>query len=127
MCFLYGHVKGTSKTKETQISFTGLIQCGECECFYTAETKQKHIKSTGEIRSYTCYRCTRRSEIKCSQKKVIREENLELQIEEEIKKRTTLPEFGDLALEIPNQENDEEIKDDEYKENANYSKHNLRY
>ena len=81
-------------------------------CFYTAETKTKHIKSTGEIRNYTYYYCTRRSKkVKCSQKQVIREEKLEKQIEEEINKWTILPEFRDWALEILSKENEREIED----------------
>jgi len=108
--FLLGR-KGRPRYKKHQFPFTGLIQCGECGCFYTAETKKKHIKSTGEIRAYTYYHCTRKSKkIKCSQKKVIRKENLEKQIEEEIKKWTILPEFRDWALDILNKENDKEIE-----------------
>jgi site-specific DNA recombinase len=111
--FLLGR-KGRPRPKKHKFAFTGLIKCGECGCFYTAETKQKHIKSTGEVRSHTYYHCTRRSKkIKCSQKKNVREENLEKQIEEEIKKWTILPEFRDWALDILNQENDKEIKDRE--------------
>ncbi|MCP4988576.1 MAG: recombinase family protein [Colwellia sp.] len=109
--FLLGR-KGRPRYKKHKFAFTGLLQCGECGCFYTAETKKKYIKSTGEIRNYTYYHCTRKSKkIKCSQKRVIREENLEKQIEEEIKKWTILPEFRDWALEILNQENDKEIED----------------
>ncbi len=104
--------KGRPRPKKHKFAFTGLIQCGECGCFYTAETKKKFIKSTGKIRNYTYYHCTRRSKkIKCSQRKVICEENLEKQIEEEIKKWTILPEFRDWALEILNQENDKEIEE----------------
>ncbi len=78
--FLLGR-KGRPRSKKHKFAFTGLIQCGECGCFYTAETKKKYIKSTGEIRNYTYYHCTRRSKkIKCSQRKVIREDNLERQI-----------------------------------------------
>ncbi len=111
--FLLGR-KGRPRYKKHKFAFTGLIQCGECGCFYTAETKKKHIKSTNEVREYTYYHCTRKSKkIKCSQKKVIREENLEQQIEEEIKKWTILPEFRDWALDILNQENNKEIEDRE--------------
>ncbi len=111
--FLLGR-KGRPRPKKHKFAFTGLIQCGECGCFYTAETKKKFIKSTGEIRNYTYYHCTRRSKkIKCSQRKVIREDNLEMQIEKEIKKWTILPEFRDWALDILNQENDKEIEDRE--------------
>ena len=109
--FLLGR-KGRPRPKKHKFAYTGLIRCGECGCFYTAETKTKHIKSTGEIRKYCYYHCTRRSkEIKCSQRKVLREENLEKQIEEEIKKWTILPEFRDWALDILKQENDKEIED----------------
>lgn len=109
--FLLGR-KGRPRYKKHKFAFTGLIQCGECGCFYTAETKKKHIKSTGEIRNYTYYHCTRKNKkIKCSQKKVIRKENLEKQIEEEIKKWAILPEFRDWALDILNKENDKEIED----------------
>ncbi len=109
--FLLGR-KGRPRPKKHKFAFTGLIHCSECGCSYTAETKTKYIKSTGKIKEYTYYHCTRRSQkIKCSQRKVIREDNLERQIEEEIKKWTILPEFRDWALEILNQENDKEIED----------------
>ena len=109
--FLLGR-KGRPRPKKHKFAFTGLIRCGECGCSYTAETKTKHIKSTGEIRSYTYYHCTRRSKkIKCTQRRVLREDNLEMQIEDEIKKLTILPEFRDWALEILNKENEKEIED----------------
>ncbi|MCP5004493.1 MAG: recombinase family protein [Planctomycetes bacterium] len=109
--FLLGR-RGRPRPKKHKFAFTGLIRCSECGCFYTAETKTKRIKSTGEIRSYTYYHCTRRSRtIKCSQRKVLREENLEKQIEEEINKWTILPEFRDWALKILNTENDKEIEE----------------
>ena len=104
--------KGKPRPKTHKFAFTGFIRCCECGCLYTAETKKKHIKSTNEIREYTYYHCTRRSKkIKCTQRKSIREDDLELQIENEIEKYTILPEFLDWALEALNKKNDAEIED----------------
>lgn len=104
--------KGTPRAKKHQFAFTGFIRCGECGCRYIAQTKTKYIKSTGKIRSYTYYHCTRRKkDIQCSQRKNIREEELERQIEQELEKYTILPEFRELALEVLSQSHEKEIED----------------
>jgi site-specific DNA recombinase len=104
--------EGRPRPKKHEFAFTGSIRCGECGCLYTAETKKKIIKGTGEIREYTYYHCTRKTtKVKCTQKKVIRDTDLELQIEKEIEKYTILPEFLTWALEGLNQKNDTEIED----------------
>jgi len=104
--------KGKPRPKHHEFAFTGSIRCGVCGCLYTAETKQKHIKSTGEIKEYTYYHCTRRTKkINCTQRKTIREEDLKLQIEKELEKYTILPEFLEWALEGLNKKNDTEIED----------------
>lgn len=91
---------------------TGTIRCGECGFLITAETKHKTITSTGQVKNYTYYHCTRRKrEINCSQHKVILESGLELQIEQALEKYTILPEFRDWALEIIRESNDAEIDD----------------
>lgn len=87
------------KTKHA-FAFTGAIRCKECGCLYTAEIKKKIIKKTGKIKEYTYYHCTRRTtKIKCTQREVVRDDNLELQIEKEIDKYTILPKFLQWALE----------------------------
>lgn len=104
--------KGRQRSKKYEFPFTGLIRCGECGCFYTAETKKKIIKSTGKIKEYTYYHCTRsKKDVDCTQRKCIREEELEKQIEEELGKYTILPEFLHWALEGLNEKNDTEIED----------------
>lgn len=63
--------KKTPKPKVRSFAYTGFIRCGECGCLYTAEIKKKLIKSTGDIREYTYYHCTRKKlDVKCSQKKI---------------------------------------------------------
>lgn len=104
--------KGKPRPKHHEFAFTGSIRCGVCGCLYTAETKKKFIKSTGEIKEYTYYHCTRRTtKIKCNQRKNIPVDDLELSIEKEIEKYTILPEFLEWALEGLNRKNDTEIED----------------
>ena len=100
------------KPKKHIFAFTGFIRCEECGCLYTAEQKQKTIKETGGRREYVYYHCTRKKlDRPCSQRKYIREDQLELQIEREIAKHTIMPEFRDWALQILNEKNDAEIEE----------------
>jgi len=104
--------KGKPRPKHHKFAFTGSIRCGVCGCLYTAETKKKLIKTTGGIKEYTYYHCTRRTaKIKCNQRKNIPVDDLELSIEKEIEKYTILPEFLAWALEGLNKKNDTEIED----------------
>lgn len=104
--------KGKPRPQKHDFSFTGFIKCAECECLYTAETKKKIIKSSGKIKEYTYYHCTRKKrELNCSQRKHIRQEELEKQIEKELEKITILPKFLEWALEGLNKLNDREIED----------------
>ena len=103
---------GKPRPKTHKFAYTGMIRCGECGCFHTAEHKTKIIKGTGEIKKYTYYHCTRRKvDIKCSQRKVLSEDKLEDQIEDILDSYTILPEFRDWALEVLNEKNDSEIED----------------
>lgn len=104
--------EGKPRPKTHTFAFTGAIRCGVCGCLYTAETKRKIIKGTGQIKEYTYYHCTRKTmKVKCNQKKCISVEDLELAIEKEIEKYTILPEFLEWALEGLNKKNDTEIED----------------
>ena len=106
--------KGKPRPKKHFFAFTGSIKCKVCGCSYTAETKEKLLKSTKKIEKYTYYHCTRRSiKIKCDQRQSIRKDDLELQIEEELEKYTILPEFLDWALEALDERDTTEVKDEE--------------
>jgi DNA invertase Pin-like site-specific DNA recombinase len=107
---LLGKNQGKPRPKVYQHSFSGIINCGECEARITVETKHKLIKTTGEVKRYDYYHCTGKKKYKnCSQKKVISEEALSSQIENKIDELTILPEFRDWAVEILNSWNDKEI------------------
>lgn len=102
--------KAKHRVRRHSFPFTGLIHCGECGCLITAQEKSKTIKGTGEIHHYVYYNCTRKKTgIECSQRKAVRQELLERQIESEIAKYTILPQFRDWALEILRSANDNEI------------------
>ncbi len=103
---------GKPRPKKHHFPFTGLFRCPECGCFYTAETKQKLIKSTGKIKEYTYYHCTRKSKkTKCTQNKVLEEQKLFEQLEYELEKYEIIPEFLSLALEIIESRKETEIED----------------
>ena len=102
--------KGKPRPRTHNFAFTGLIRCGECGCLCTAEEKIKLLKN-GESRKHTYYHCTHKKPgIKCTQRKNIRKEDLEKQIENELSKITILPQFRDWALEILSEQNDKEIE-----------------
>jgi len=71
--------KGKPRPKSHDFPYTGLIRCGECGCSVTAEEKTKLIKSTGEMKTYVYYHCTKKRVTGCNQKGLEVKE-LELQI-----------------------------------------------
>ncbi len=104
--------KGKPRPKKHAFAFTGSIRCSVCGCLYTAETKKKLIKETGNIKEFTYYHCTKKTKrVICTEKKGIPVDNLELLIEKEIERYTILPEFLQWALEGLNAKNDTEIED----------------
>ena len=101
---------GHQRPKKYEFAFTGMITCAECGCQITAEEKEKYIKSTGEIKTYTYYHCTKRKrDIKCNQP-CINLDNMEHQIDDILETITILPKFKDWALEILNKNNDCEVE-----------------
>ncbi len=66
------------RAKSHDFPFTGLIHCGECGAFITAEVKCKRQKNDN-IHRYIYYHCTKRIKKDCSQP-YIRSEELENQI-----------------------------------------------
>ncbi|MBW6441870.1 recombinase family protein, partial [Patescibacteria group bacterium] len=97
--------KQKPRPSKHKFAFTGLIKCSECGCHHTAEEKYKIIKSTGKKKRYVYYHCTRKKrDIKCSQKKHVREEKIYSQIENEIKKYKIHPAFRNWAFKIIDRE-----------------------
>lgn len=112
----YDHVqkllkkRGNPRPKTKVLPFRGFIRCGECHCAITGDTKTKFVKATNRMESYTYYACTRKKVgVDCSQRKAVKKEALELKIEKDLEELAILPEFLHKAIEILNEENDQEI------------------
>ena len=84
------------RAKTHVFAFTGLMRCGECGAFITAEEKTKHQKN-GNTHHYTYYRCTRRIKRDCSEPP-IRSDKLEGQILNVLGKITIPPQFKEWAI-----------------------------
>lgn len=98
------------RVQKNRYTFAGFIHCGECGCLVTAETKHKTIKSTGKVRQYVYYHCTRKKvNTPCSQRKSVGEVELQQQAKDLLTKYSILPEFRDWALDILRQQNEKEI------------------
>ncbi len=98
-----------TKPKTHSFPFRGIIHCGECGYFITAEEKCKLTKSG--LHYYVYYHCTkRRPDIKCSQP-TIRQEELERQIRDELSKISIDESFKDLAIKYFREVYQEEAQD----------------
>lgn len=99
--------KGKPRPKTHDFPFRGMIRCGECSCFVTAEEKHKLTKSG--VHHYIYHHCTKRKRgIKCSQPS-IREEELERQIKEKLSKISIDEDFKNLAIKYLRKVHDEEV------------------
>lgn len=100
--------KGNPRAKQYDFCYKPLLICGECQGSVTAETKDKRLKSTGELKEYTFYHCTHNKDKSCKQRS-IEERELSKMMKAEMDKYTILPKFKDWALEMLNKNNDIEI------------------
>ncbi len=67
--------RGRPRPKEHTFAFTGLVHCGECGCMITGSEKYKVVKTTGEVKSYSYYHCTKkRHQLNCSQRPMTMQE-----------------------------------------------------
>ena len=98
-----------AKNKEYIFAFRGMLKCGECGCSITPQHSIKTQKN-GVVHEYDYYRCTlRRRDYKCGQKKYNTEDNLNEQIKQELKTRTIMPHFYELAVMALQEINEDKI------------------
>ena len=94
------------RAKTHVFAFTGLMRCGECGAFITAEEKTKHQKN-GNTHHYAYYRCTRRIKKDCSEPP-IRSDELENQILNVLGKITIPAQFREWAVKQLKEEHSKE-------------------
>ncbi len=107
--------EGKPRQQVHDSSFTGLVTCGECGSMCTCTVKQKIVKKTGELKTYTYYNCTRKKKGEsgkntCTQKPLTLGE-FEKQVDIELERYAILPKFQEWAIEILNRKNDQEIRE----------------
>lgn len=59
-------------------AFRGLLKCGQCGADITAQDKFKTLKSTGEVKRFVYYNCTRRKDPNCTEKYINEDKLCEL-------------------------------------------------
>jgi hypothetical protein len=93
---------GRPRPQKHVFKYTGIMKCGVCGSAITATKKKKVLKTTGELKTYTFYHCTKnkKSEVPCNQSRNLPESQLEEMILEELNKNTITKELKDMALEI---------------------------
>ncbi|MDE2233203.1 MAG: recombinase zinc beta ribbon domain-containing protein, partial [Patescibacteria group bacterium] len=100
------------RMKKHDFAYTGIVICGDCGGMITATERAKIIKSTGQIKIFTYYHCTKKKKgVPCKKQKPITLEELEQQIDLELEKSTIDPDFQQWAIDILNKKNDTEIAD----------------
>jgi site-specific DNA recombinase len=83
--------KTQARPKTHHFTYSRLFTCGECGSFITAERRQKTLKKTGAVATYTYYHCTlKKGGHSCTQRHCVREETLTSGIAAELA-RFTVP------------------------------------
>lgn len=104
--------KGKPRKTVHNFAYGSLIRCGVCNCQIVAKANTKRIKSTGELKTYIHYYCTRKSLSRpCTQVKYTAVDGLEKDIDAELAKYTIIPEFRDMALKILRRNHKSEVYD----------------
>ncbi len=101
---------GRPRPQRYEYAYPGAIKCGECGGFVSATFKEKKIKRTGEVKTYTLYYCTtaRRKPQSCTQRSYTNLEIVENAIQQELSTLSLLPEFRDWAIELIDEMDGEE-------------------
>ena len=98
---------GNSRYQKHKFTYTGIMKCGECGCAITATKKSKLIKSNHLYKSYSYYYCTqRKQDVECLSRQILRLEELENQIVEEMQSASINDSFFNLAIKIIKQNSD---------------------
>jgi len=102
---------GRPRPQHKRLPFCGLIRCGECGCSFTSYEKIKKIKSTGKLKGYIYFKCTKRKDNVVCHQEQIKYEDLKEQIENYLDSITIPEEFLHWAIKVLNENNELEKTD----------------
>lgn len=131
--------KGKPQPKRHEFSYSGLMRCGECGSAIVADAKNQLIctkckykfdrdahkqkcpkcgkliseMENPKILDYIYWRCSRRKNPKCTQRKYLQLQQLEAQIDAELKYLDIDADYLKLALDYLNEKKDGDIKTEE--------------
>lgn len=92
--------RGKPRAKTHAFAFTGMMTCEECGASVTATEKTKLIKTTGEVKTFTYYHCTKRKINTSCKSKAITGPEIEKAVIQKLDEYAIHPEFYELGLEI---------------------------
>lgn len=92
--------RGKPRPKNHVFAYTGICRCAECNSMVTASEKTKLIKTTGEVKIFTYYHCTKRKVNSHCKNVPVRVEDLENNVTEILSEFTIDPDFYKLGLEV---------------------------
>jgi hypothetical protein len=103
---------GKPRPKKHTFAFTSLITCGSCGCAITATEKSKRLKTTGELKTYVFYHCTKRKKgcETCPEKRYTKVEEMEAMIILELAQYQIKSQFKTWAIEYFRNTYQEEIE-----------------
>jgi hypothetical protein len=107
------HSNSRQRYKKHEFAFTGFMKCGSCGASITATLKTKKLQSTGRMKSYCFYHCTKRLKVACSASAYVREADMETMVASELSKYDIHPELAQWAIKII-----QENKQDEEEKNS---------
>jgi site-specific DNA recombinase len=94
-------IKANARAGTFEYAFASMIKCGVCGCQIQARHRTKWVQGENMFKTYVYYYCSRKSMHRpCNQTVYTLVEDVERDIEEELKNYTIIPEFKDLALKI---------------------------
>ena len=102
---------GRPRPQHKRLPFCGIIRCGECGCSFTSYEKIKKIKSTGKLKGYIYFKCTKRKDNVVCHQEQIKYEDLKEQIEKYLDSITIPEEFLHWAIKVLNENNELEKTD----------------
>ena len=92
--------RGKPRPVSHEFPYTGFMNCRECGARITATIKEKFVKTTGKVETYTYYHCTKRKKgVKCKAK-FVRLDILEQNVVKLIEQNQISPKFYKLGLEV---------------------------